>query len=498
VNLASIIDDHPAADVALVSRGIATTYGELREQVACLRGGLGGLGLRAGDQVAVLCGTNHYFVVWLLAIVGAGMVAVPINPSQPARETTTRLGQVRCRAAVVGPTGARHFATVDVTALGGLDHVIAPAGTDLAGATRLEELLAADPAPILDRGDDDPAVMLFTSGTAGAPRAAVLTHGNLLSNQRSLEESRSAPVTSADTTLCVLPLFHIFGLNALLLAGLRAGASLVLMERFDPVSTIEAIRRHGVTVLSGAPPMWTALGQLPEVTPADVATVRIARSGASALPPTTFALVRDRLGLEVAEGYGLTETSPVVTTDGSDGVHPGSIGRPVPGVEVRLVDSDGHEALVGDTGEIWVRGPSVFAGYWDDAEATRSVFSDDGWLRTGDLAVADDEGRLHLVDRLKDMIIVSGFNVFPAEVEAILTEHPAVAMAAVVGHPDPATGETVVAHVVLATGAAAEEDDIIDFCCSQMARYKAPTKVVFDDHLPIGASGKVTRRALRA
>jgi long-chain acyl-CoA synthetase len=145
-----------------------------------------------------------------------------------------------------------------------------------------------------------------------------------------------------------------------------------------------------------------------------------------------------------------------------------------------------------------VRGPSVFAGYWDDAEATRSVFSDDGWLRTGDLAVADDEGRLHLVDRLKDMIIVSGFNVFPAEVEAILTEHPAVAMAAVVGHPDPATGETVVAHVVLATGAAAEEDDIIDFCCSQMARYKAPTKVVFDDHLPIGASGKVTRRALRA
>ncbi len=244
--------------------------------------------------------------------------------------------------------------------------------------------------------------------------------------------------------------------------------------------------------------MWIAFAHFDELPADSFASVRIALSGASRLPPAIAMRCEERFGLRIAEGYGLTEASPIVTS--SAGMEPryGSVGHSVTGVEVRLIGDDGNDVLVGDPGEIWVRGPNVFAGYWEDPEATARTITTDGWLRTGDVAVVDDDGFLFLVDRVKDLIIVSGFNVYPAEVEEVLALHKDVAPAAVVGVPHPHSGEAVKAYVVTVDGASVEEDDIIHHCEARLARYKCPQKVMFVDEIPQGAAGKVLRKELRA
>ncbi len=226
--------------------------------------------------------------------------------------------------------------------------------------------------------------------------------------------------------------------------------------------------------------------------------MRLALTGAAPLPPDVATDFRDRFNLPLRQGYGLTEASPVVTSSLLGGEpRPFSIGTVLPGIEVRLVDEEGEDALEGDAGEIWVRGPNVFAGYWEDAEATAQAKTDDGWLRTGDVAVTDDDGYLYLIDRAKDLIIVSGFNVYPAEVEEALIEHPGVAGVAVVGVNHPHSGETVKAFVVAAPGVHLEEDQLIEFVSKRLARYKCPTKITFVDELPHGLGGKLLRRNLR-
>ena len=244
--------------------------------------------------------------------------------------------------------------------------------------------------------------------------------------------------------------------------------------------------------------MWSAWASLSGA-PADAfATVRLASSGAAKLDPEVQQAIRRRFDLDLHEGYGLTEASPVVTSGTGLDAPEGSIGVPLPGLRVRLVDPSGDDALVGDAGEVWVQGPNVFAGYWEDPEATAHALTSDGWLRTGDVAVVDDDGFLFLVDRVKDLIIVSGFNVFPAEVEEVLTAHPAVADAAVIGVPHPHSGEAVKAYVVTADGVSVEEDDLIHHCEVHLARYKCPQKVMFVDEIPLSATGKVLRKELRA
>jgi long-chain acyl-CoA synthetase len=225
-------------------------------------------------------------------------------------------------------------------------------------------------------------------------------------------------------------------------------------------------------------------------------SVRLALSGASRLPPEVHERMRERFGLEIAEGYGLTEASPVVTSSSGIPTRAGSIGKVVPTVEVRLVDGEGDDVLEGDAGEIWVRGKNVFAGYLDDPEATAAVLTPDGWLRTGDIAVTDADGYLYIVDRAKDLIIVSGFNVYPAEVEEVLRGHPSVAEVAVAGVPHPHSGETVKAWVVPAPGTEPDEDSLIEYCARFLARYKCPTKVLFVQQLPRGIGGKLLRREL--
>jgi long-chain acyl-CoA synthetase len=496
VNLASLIEPHPADAPALISRGRVTTYGELRDQVAGLRGGLVGLGIDPGDRVGILCANNWYFVVTYLAVLGVGGVAVPLNPLSPARELERELAAVGARALLVGPAGRATAEAIDRDRLPVLEFVIHAEGHTGEGALLLDDLLASAPAPVVEREASDLAVLIFTSGTAGSPKAAMLGHGNLLANMEQVIALRGEP-TAEEVGFAVLPMFHIFGLNVVLGTALYAGASVLLVERFDPLSAVEAIQKHQVTVLAGAPQMWAAWAAMPGLPADSFSSVVVATSGAASLDPSVARTIAERFGIEVSEGYGLTEAAPVVTAAIGLPWRPGSVGAPIDGVEVRLVDSDGGDVLVGDPGEIWVRGPNVFQGYWNDAEATRACIDDDGWLHTGDIALVDDEGFLYLVDRAKDLIIVSGFNVFPAEVEEVLMQLDGVQECAVVGVPHPHTGEAVKAFVVVAPGHALEEDAVIEFAAAHLARYKCPQKVNFVDELPQNLNGKVLRRALR-
>jgi len=497
VNLATIVDGHPEDAPALLSRGNVTTYGELRRQIAELRGGLVRLGVEPGDRVALATANNWFFVVAYFATLGVGAVAVPVNPASPTAELQGELASVRPRVLIAGPSASEGVKGLDAERLG-LAHVVAPENAGMDRATPFEDLMGGDEAPLVDRATDDLAVLIFTAGTGGSPKAAMLTHGNLRANIDQAQAQPGRELVPSDVAFGVLPMFHIFGLNVVLGLTLAAGGSVVLVERFDPTSAFDTIRERGVTILAGAPTMFSAMLDVPRVAPDALASLRLAVSGAAALPPDVATRFAERFGIPIRQGYGLTEAAPIVTSSVIEGdPKPYAIGVVLPGIEVRLVDEEGEDALEGDAGEIWVRGPNVFAGYWEDEEATARALTADGWLRTGDVAVTDDDGFLYLIDRAKDLIIVSGFNVYPAEVEDVLASHEGVAEVAVVGVDHPHSGETVKAFVVARPGVHLEEDQLIDFAATRLARYKCPTKITFVDELPHGLGGKLLRRALR-
>jgi len=336
----------------------------------------------------------------------------------------------------------------------------------------------------------------------------MLTHKNLLANIAQLERHPGGTVTDQDVCLGVLPLFHIFGLNVLLGRSFKVGATILLIDRWDARVAMDLIERHAVTIMLGSPTMYAGLVALApeEGQRRRLAKVRLAFCGAAPLSPEVADACERRFGLVIRQGYGLTEAAPVVTSSVTAGSpHRGSIGVALPGVEVRIVDADGEEALDGDPGEIWVRGPNVFPGYWEDPDASAKVLTPEGWLKTGDVAVLGDDGELYIIDRAKDVIIVSGFNVFPTEVEDVLLEHPGVAEVAVVGAADPYRGEAVHAFVVPATVAGDSQGppvptagDLIAFCAERLARYKCPTEVNLVPSLPHGLGGKLLRQDLRA
>ncbi len=495
MNLAHIIDDHDSQKVALISRGRETTYGSLRDQVAHVRGGLTGLGVGAGDRVALLCGTGRYFVISYLATLGLGAVTVPLNPTSPSLEIEREVATVGAKVVVVEPSSAAAWRGVDRANVPTLESVIETEGDSIEGALHLADLLTGPSADIVEVQSDTLAVLIFTSGTAGSPRAAMLSHGNLQSN---LDQGRSegARIDADDVVYGVLPLFHIFGLNVVLGLTLARGATVVLVQRFDPSTALDTIRERKVTVVPGAPPLWLAFSHMDDAPADSFASVRLALTGAAKMPEEAMRRLQQRFGLQIAEGYGLTEASPVVTSSAGMPVKIGSVGKVLEGVEVRLVDENGDDALQGDSGEIWVKGPNVFMGYLNEPDQTARVLTKDGWLRTGDIATVDDEGYLYLVDRAKDLIIVSGFNVFPNEVEEVLATHPGVQEVGVVGVPHPHQGEAVKAFVVPKAGAHLDEDQLIDWCSDHLARYKCPSKVLFVDQLPRNVSGKLLRRSL--
>jgi long-chain acyl-CoA synthetase len=459
-----------------------------------------------GDRVAILADNEAAFVAAYLGALAAGAVAVPLNVGSPSHELARELDAVEPVLALATAANAdlvRRAITQSANPENESSEESSTRGRSGALPMLVIDDLTAAGAPgsapeCVARDASDLAVLLFTAGTAGAPKPAMLTHGSLLANIEQMQSHPGLRLTADDVALGVLPLFHVYGLNVVLGLALHAGASVALVDHFHPVETLERVRTDQVTVIAGVPAIYDAWLALDDgAAPRDsFATVRLCVSGATTLAARTAAAMRERFGIAVHDGYGLTEASPVVTTTAVAAVpRPGSIGPPLPGVEVRLLDRDGNPALEGDPGELVVRGPNVFAGYWHDAATTAAVIVD-GWLQTGDIAVADADGWLTLVDRAKDVVIVSGFNVFPGEVEAALRSHRDVEDAAVIGEPHPRTGETVVAFVVPRAGHDPDPVELLRHAGRQLARYKLPTRVEVVDALPRTLAGKLVRRSL--
>jgi long-chain acyl-CoA synthetase len=502
VNLADAL--HASAErspqaAALVFQGRTITYADLDDLADLTAAALSGLGVAKGDRVALVAGNVPEFVSTLFGILRVGAVVCPLNVQLTPEELGYILADSGARVAVtematLPPVLAVRDRVADLETILVIGGPPAPTGT-----LSLEEALrGAGEPPAVDTEPGDLAVIAYTSGTTASPKGAMLTHRNLASNVEQLAAVPAMAARPDDVVLIALPLFHSYALNTALNLAIAGGAAALLVERFDPGETLDLIARHGVTVVVGAPPMYGAwLAAAGAGHAADLSSVRLATSGAAALPPEVFEAFRTAFGVTIWEGYGLTEAAPAVTASPAGGVaKPGSIGPPLPGVEIRLMDADGEDAEEDDPGEILVRGPNVFAGYWGRPEATEEAFVD-GWLRTGDVAVLDDDGYLHLVDRKKDLIIVSGFNVYPKEVEDAIERHPRVQEVAVVGIPDERTGEAVQAWVVPVDGRAIAPEEILDSLHGLLARFKWPKEVRVVEALPHHVTGKVLRRALR-
>ncbi|MDP8957112.1 MAG: long-chain fatty acid--CoA ligase [Actinomycetota bacterium] len=484
---------------ALIFHGIEIGFSELDERVDRTAAALARLGVGKGDRVAILAGNVPEFVYALYGTMRAGAVACPLNVMLTPEETAYILADAGAKLAVTDLRSLPGLLSIR-DRLGELQNILVIGGPPAPpGTVSFEEALkVAGHPPVVQTESSDLAVIAYTAGTTADPKGAMLTHGNLLSNLEQMSAVPALAEASEDVGLLALPLFHSYALNVILGITMKTGATAVLVERFDPRETLEVVKRHGVTVLFGAPPMFQAWLALADAGyEADLSTVRLAVSGAAPLPPAVLQAFRERFGVTIWEGYGLTEAAPAVTTNAlGPEAKAGSIGLPLPGLEVRLVDEHGEDVEEGDPGELLVRGPNVFSGYWGRPEETGRVIDGD-WLKTGDVAVRDEDGYLFLVDRKKDLIIVSGFNVYPNEVEEAIEKHPKVAEAAVVGVVDERTGEAVGAWVVPRPGESVSGEEIVDFLNGYLARFKWPKEVHVVEELPHHVTGKVLRRTLR-
>lgn len=508
--------DHPA----LRYRDATITWAELDAYVDSVASGLRNLGAEDSDgrpaRVAIALPNVPEFAVAFFAALRCGLIAVPVNPGYTARELKHVLADSGASVLIATDTVAAAVAGIssELPALRWAYTCSETQDASRALARALARDVAPNPRPA---ASSDLAVLLYTSGTEGAPKGAMLTHRALIANHVQLAAVEPTIVDSDDTVLLALPMFHAYGLNTGLGAVAFHGACGVLAERFDAEESLRLIAQERVTVVVGVPSMYTLWsGHLTSGQP--LATVRVAVCGAAPLEVATARRFTAITGIEVNIGYGLTETAPVVSsTLVSPPAKVGSIGQALPGVQIRLVaakeivwqsdavdaadadDGDGMETESPDSpgsdpGEIVVRGANLFDGYWPDG---RGGPSPDGWWATGDVAYADDDGDLFLVDRIGELIIVNGFNVYPYEVELVLTAHPGVAETAVIGAPDPVRGQTVRAFVVRAAGSTVTAEELVVYSERNLARFKCPTQISFVDELPHSAIGKVRKVMLR-
>ncbi len=504
MNISSLLAEQAARRpdaTALVFHGRPVTYAELDDAAGRAAAALVSSGVEPGDRVALVVGNVPEFVSALYGVWRAGAVAVPLN----VMLTSEELGYILADAGVRAIVAQMQYLPAILAVrdrLSDLETAFVVAGPPVpSGTVSFEEARGREqPMAEARESPDGLALIQYTSGTTADPRGAMLGHDNLEANMDQMEEVPAMRIVEDDVVLLVLPVFHIYALNVILGMAIRAGAECVLMERFDPTETLDVVEQQGVTLLPGAPPMYVEWLEQPQGRKKAFATVRIAVSGAAPLPPEVFQRFRDRFGVTIWDSYGLTEAGPAVTSNAvGDRARAGSIGLPIPGLEVRLVEQTEaglQDVEEGDPGEIVVRGPAVFRGYWGKDDATAQALTD-GWLRTGDVAYRDDDGYLYLVDRTKDLIIVSGFNVFPKEVEDALVRLPGVTDAVVIGVPDPRTGEAVKAIVVLEPGATVTPQSLADGVARYLARFKVPREIEIVDELPRHPTGKVLRRALR-
>ncbi|MBI2081704.1 MAG: long-chain fatty acid--CoA ligase [candidate division NC10 bacterium] len=492
---------HPAK-AAIVAGARAVTYGALAAEAASLAAVLRGCGLRPDERVVMMLPNGPEFVATYFAIQEAGGTVVPANilfkpdevrhllqDSGASLAVTVRAFAPTVRAAAVASAGRQPAGRARVLILDGEEGTVVGPDLTLAEGRRRA---AFAPAPAAAAAV---AACLYTSGTTGRPKGALLTHANILANIAAFGQViRCGP---EDVFCCVLPLFHSFAATVMMLFPLSIGATVVVEPRFAPDSLLRTLGARRCTVFAGVPAMYALLASLPEV-PADLSALRLCVSGGAPLPVEVLRRFEARYGIPIYEGYGPTECSPALTVNPPFGKRKvGSVGLPLPGVEIRVVDERGAPVPVGEVGEVIAKGPNVMLGYLNRPEETAAVLRD-GWFHTGDLGCLDAEGYLTIVDRKKDMLIVGGLNVYPREVETVLEAHPAVAEAAVIGLPDPVKGEQPVAFVVRRPGESPAAPDLLRYLRERLAPFKVPKRITFLDTLPRNATGKVLKQALKA
>ena len=525
--LAESVRDYPNAP-ALQFFGRTTSYRELMDAVERAAAGLKALGVGKGDTVAIVLPNCPQHIVAFYAILRLGAVAVEHNPLYTARELRKQFEDHGAKTAIVWSKVVRtvqdfptdlavtNLVTVDVTRAMpaslrlALRLPVAKARESRAaltertsGAIAWEKLVATPPLPASFPGPttDDLAIIQYTSGTTGTPKGAMLTHRNLLSNARQAQAwTPSIQRGKGCVVYAVLPMFHAYGLTLCLTFAMSMGARLVLFPRFEPAMVLEVTKKHPATLLPLVPPIADRLLRAAQEAGVSLAGTGVAISGAMALPHELVVPFEKATGGYLVEGYGLSECSPVLMANPvAENRKPGTVGLPLPGTECRVVDPDEptRDVPAGERGELIVRGPQLFQGYFGKPEATEEVFVD-GWFRTGDIVQIDDEGFVRIVDRIKELIITGGFNVAPTEVENALRQHPHVVDAAVVGLPSDHSGEEVVAAVVLdPTATDADTDAIRDYVRTILTPYKVPRRIFVVDELPKSLIGKVLRRQVR-
>ena len=473
------------------------TYGVLERTVLRTMALLRAKGVMSGDRVALQLPKCLAFVYLHLAIMRLGAICLPLNTDYPQRELAYFLADAEARLLLTS-SDARGVVLPLLRQLPALKECVF---IGCEGEESFDRLIApfmqADGADVpLPTDPDATALMIYTSGTTGRPKGAELTHGNLTANLASLHEAWGW--RTDDVLLHVLPLFHIHGLLVALHGALNAGATTILVAHFAPGHALTLLTARPCTVFMGVPTIHRRLVDAPDATRYSLRHLRLVTSGSDRLPDDLFAQFEARFGVRLLERYGMSETGMNLSNPLHGERRIGSVGLPLPGVEVRIVDPETETPLPDDVvGEVQVRGAHVFKGYWRQPEKTAAAFTPDGWLRTGDLGLREPDGYFTLKGRAKDLIISGGYNVYPPEVELALAEHPAVASSAVVGCPDAEWGERVLAIVVRRGGASVNEAELIAHCRARLAAYKTPRRVIFCDALPRNALGKVQKPQLR-
>jgi acyl-CoA synthetase (AMP-forming)/AMP-acid ligase II len=485
-----------AERIALRFKENAWTYAELDRISDALATGLWTRGIRAGDRVAFLLPNGFELVSLNLACIKLGAVAVPLNVRLTGAELAYVLNHCMARMCIAHASLYSALEPLDAELPFVEARFLVGADRMPANAESFDNLLAA-PQPRSDwpfMPGTAPAAILYTSGTTARPKGVTHTYGSLGNTIR--QYVQASGLAENDVVLGMLSMAHIFGFTLQLLAPLSAGATVIVTPSFDPEGVLALVAGHGVTHLYGLPVMFDALTRYPAAHSSDCSSLRYCLAGGDAVTPTLSERMRAVLGVDLYEGCGMTEVIPYCLNRPALENRVGSIGRPSVGMEVRLVGEAGVEAPSGEVGEMLVRSDALMAGYWDDPAATAEAINE-GWFRTGDLGRCDEAGYYWFVGRRKEIIVRGGSNISPLEVEAVLSRHPDVREAAVVGAPDPVLGETVAAFVVLKDGASLSADELRSFGAGQIATYKLPESITFLPDLPRGMTGKVNRKALK-
>ena len=477
--------------IALIFEDKSYTYKQLDQLANRVANGLRGLGIHKGDRVALFLPNIPEFVISYLGILKIGAIAVSVNVMLKTAEVSYILNDCAAKAII---TTELQSEEVKETDLPELQHILIAEGKPNKGIS-LAKLMetASEVASAVEMERHAPASIVYTSGTTGFPKGATLSHGNIISNMDS--HSRCCGMRKEDRLLLYVPLFHCFGQNAILNAGLNVCATIILQRRFDLEQVLETIAKQHVTMFFGVPTVFIKLLNM-GISKYRLESVRYYFSAAAPMPIEVAQNWWDKYGFIIHEGYGLTETSPCASYNHSLNYKLGSIGTPIENVEMKIVDGDGNQVEPGELGEIVIKGPNVMLGYWNRPWETAQVIKK-GWFHTGDIGRMDEDGFFYIVDRLKDMINVSGFKVYPTEVENVIYQHPAVAEVAVYGVHAPLKGEIVKANIVLKDAHPITDEQIIEFCSERMAAYKIPRAIEFVDSIPKNPTGKLLKRVLR-